>query len=320
MKREEILRLFAGNIRKILELSGLDFEKMQEIRLRVDQPLILIYEGKEVFLDPRGRRLNESSRAVIVHQEDLKETLEYISDYSIYAYEDELKQGFITVQGGHRVGVAGKTLADGEHIRGMKYISCLNVRISHQIKGCADEVLPYLFGKEGICHTLIISAPRCGKTTILRDLVRQLSNGVQGHPGYTVGVVDERSEIGGCYMGIPQNDIGMRTDLLDCCPKAEGMMMLIRSMAPGIVAVDELGSYSDIHAIESVIHCGCKLLATVHGTSVEDIQRKPLFQKLIQDHVFERYIVLHSREQIGKVKAVFDARGTCIMGAGTSFR
>ena len=121
-------------------------------------------------------------------------------------------------------------------------------------------------------------------------------------------------------MGIPQNDIGMRTDLLDCCPKAEGMMMLIRSMAPGIVAVDELGSYSDIHAIESVIHCGCKLLATVHGTSVEDIQRKPLFQKLIQDHVFERYIVLHSREQIGKVKAVFDARGTCIMGVETSFR
>ena len=174
-------------------------------------------------------------------------------------------------------------------------------------------MLPFLFGKEGVCHTLIISAPRCGKTTILRDLVRQLSDGTEGRRGYTVGVVDERSEIGGCYMGVPQNDLGMRTDLLDCCPKAEGMMMLIRSMAPGVIAVDELGSYSDIHAIESVIHCGCKLLATVHGTSIEDIQKKPLFQKLIQEHVFERYIVLHNREHIGKVKAVFDGRGTCIM-------
>lgn len=313
MRKKEIQRLFAGRIRTVLERSCLDFEKLQEIRLRVDQPLILIYEGQELFLDSTGSRTEEVSRAVLVRQQDLKESLEYIANYSIYAYEEELKQGFITVQGGHRVGVAGKILADGERIRGMKYISCLNVRISHQIKGCATEVLPFLFGKDGVCHTLIISAPRCGKTTILRDLVRQLSDGTEEHNGYTVGVVDERSEIGGSYMGVPQNDLGMRTDLLDCCPKAEGMMMLIRSMAPGVIAVDELGSYSDIHAIESVIHCGCKLLATVHGTSIEDIKKKPLFQKLIQEHVFERYIVLHNREHIGKVKAVFDARGTCIM-------
>lgn len=313
MRKKEIQRLFAGRIRTVLERSCLDFEKLQEIRLRVDQPLILIYEGQELFLDSTGSRTGEVSRAVLVRQQDLKESLEYIANYSIYAYEEELKQGFITVQGGHRVGVAGKILADGERIRGMKYISCLNVRISHQIKGCATEVLPFLFGKDGVCHTLIISAPRCGKTTILRDLVRQLSDGTEEHKGYTVGVVDERSEIGGSYMGVPQNDLGMRTDLLDCCPKAEGMMMLVRSMAPGVIAVDELGSYSDIHAIESVIHCGCKLLATVHGTSIEDIKKKPLFQKLIQEHVFERYIVLHNREHIGKVKAVFDARGTCIM-------
>lgn len=315
MKREEIQRLFAGNIRKILDKSGLDYERMQEIRLRIDQPLILIYDGRELFLNEYGKPEETAIRGYTVSQSDLKETLEYIANYSIYAYEEELKQGFITVLGGHRVGVAGKILAEGENIRGMKYISCLNVRISHQIKGCATEVLPFLFGKDDICHTLIISAPRCGKTTILRDLVRQLSNGTNGHPGYTVGVVDERSEIGGSYMGVPQNDLGMRTDLLDCCPKAEGMMMLIRSMAPSVLAVDELGSYSDIHAIESVIHCGCKLLATVHGTSIEDIQRKPLFQKLMQERVFERYIILQDRQNIGKVRAVFDERGTCIMGS-----
>lgn len=314
MKREEILKLFGGDIRRILDKSGVDFNRVQEIRLRSFQPLLVISDGKELFLTPKGSSTGEPCEAYVVNQKEVKETLEYIANYSVYAYEEELKQGFITVQGGHRVGVAGKIVCEGEKIKGVKHISCLNVRISHEIKGCASEVLPCLFGKEGLCHTLIISAPRCGKTTILRDLVRQLSNGTKDIPGCMVGVVDERSELGGSYLGVPQNDLGIRTDILDCCPKAEGMMMLIRSMAPSVIAVDELGSYSDIHAIESVINCGCKLLATVHGTSIEDIQKKPLFQKLMQERVFERYVVLHDRRRLGKVKNVFDQRGTCIMG------
>lgn len=318
MKQDEILKLFAGSIRFILEHSRLDFELIHEIRLRIHKPLIVIFAGREIFLDENGKAVSDPKRAYCISPEDVKETLDYIANYSIYAYEEELKQGFITVQGGHRVGVAGKIMTDGDKIKGVKYISYINVRISHQIKGCANEVLPYLFGQGGICHTLIISAPRCGKTTILRDLVRQLSDGSREYPGYTVGVVDERSEIAGCYRGVPQNDVGIRTDILDCCPKAEGMMMLVRSMAPSIIAVDEIGSYSDIHAIESVINCGCKLLATVHGTSINDIKQKPLFQKLIQDHVFERYILLHNRKQVGQVKAVFDQRGTCLMGQPSS--
>ena len=125
-------------------------------------------------------------------------------------------------------------------------------------------------------------------------------------------MVDERSEIGGSYQGIPQNDLGIRTDVLDCCPKAEGMMMLIRSMSPEVVAVDELGDYEDIHAIESVIHCGCKLFATVHGSSIEDIKRKPLMQRLVRERIFERYIVLHHQDRAGRVKAIFDERGTSL--------
>lgn len=143
-----------------------------------------------------------------------------------------------------------------------------------------------MVNKGNVCHTLIISPPMCGKTTLLRDLIRQVSDGNTYLPGMSVGVVDERSEIAGSYQGIPQNDLGIRTDILDCCPKAEGMMMLIRSMSPEVVAVDELGDYEDIHAIESVIHCGCKLFATVHGSSIEDIKRKPLMQRLVQ----ERYL------------------------------
>ena len=160
--------------------------------------------------------------------------------------------------------------------------------------------------KNNVCHTLIISPPMCGKTTLLRDLIRQVSDGNRYLEGKTVGVVDERSEIAGSYQGIPQNDLGIRTDILDCCPKAEGMMMLIRSMSPEVVAVDELGDYEDIHAIESVIHCGCKLFATVHGSSIDDMKRKPLMQRLMQEKVFERYIILQNKDRAGQVKAIFD--------------
>lgn len=312
MKREEIIKLFAKSIRKILEGAALDYEQVQEIRMRVQNPFLIIYKEKEYFLEESGALTDQKRQAHVVTAEEVAETMEYIAGYSLFAYEDEIRQGYLTVQGGHRVGVAGKLITEGDKVKGVKYISYINVRISHEIKGCASQVLPYLVDGKTIYHTLLISAPRCGKTTMLRDIVRQVSDGFGKFPGNTVGVVDERSEIGGSYMGIPQNDVGIRTDVLDCCPKAEGMMMLVRSMSPAIIAVDELGDYSDIHAIESVIHCGCRLLATVHGNSIDDIKRKPLLQKLMNDHTFERYVLLQNQRKTGQVKAIFDERGTCL--------
>ena len=312
MKQEEIAKLFPAHIRQALLAAHFDMEQLYEIRLRVNAPLILIYQGKEYFLRKDGEFSREESQGCFVKAEDLKETMEYVSSYSMYAFEEEIRQGFITIQGGHRVGIAGKTVLEGDRIKSVKYISYMNLRLSHQIKGCASPILPYIIKNGRICHTLIISPPRCGKTTLLRDLIRQVSSGSPYMPGVSVGVVDERSEIGGSYQGIPQNDLGIRTDVLDCCPKAEGMMMLIRSMSPEVVAVDELGDYEDIHAIESVIHCGCKLFATVHGSSVEDIKRKPLMQRLVRERIFERYIVLHHQVRAGRVKAIFDERGTSL--------
>ena len=288
MKQEEIAKLFPAHIRQALLAAHFDMDQVYEIRLRVNAPLIVIYQGQEYFLTREGEFSREESQGCFVRAEDLKETMEYVSSYSMYAFEEEIRQGFITIQGGHRVGIAGKTVLEGDRIKSVKYISYINLRLSHQIKGCASPILPYIIKN------------------------RQVSSGSSYMPGVSVGVVDERSEIGGSYQGIPQNDLGIRTDVLDCCPKAEGMMMLIRSMSPEVVAVDELGDYEDIHAIESVIHCGCKLFATVHGSSIEDIKRKPLMQRLVRERIFERYIVLHHQDRAGRVKAIFDERGTSL--------
>ena len=160
-----------------------------------------------------------------------------------------------------------------------------------------------------MAHTLIVSPPRGGKTTLLRDIIRQLSNGWVNTPGLTVGVVDERSELAGCYQGIPQNDLGMRTDILDCCPKSEGMQMLVRSMSPDVVAVDELGCEEDFKAVESVIHCGCKLIATAHGNCLEDILDQPFFCKLMEERIFERYIILGKSSQAGELEGILDENG-----------
>ncbi len=303
MEAEQIQNLFAGTIRQRLIEADLDYDKLYEIRLRVGRPLFLTYDGGECFLRKRGEE------QYLVTEEDLKETLEYVSGYSLYAYEDEIRQGFLSVQGGHRVGVTGKVILDGDRIRGMKYISCINVRLAHEVQGCAKEVMHYIQTPDWVAHTLIVAPPRCGKTTLLRDIIRNLSNGREGIQGLTVGVVDERSELAGCYQGVPQNDLGMRTDILDGCPKAEGMQMLIRSMSPSVVAVDELGKEEDFKAVESVIHCGCKLIATAHGNTLEDILRQPLFRRLMEQRVFERYILLGRHQRAGVIEGIFDREG-----------
>jgi stage III sporulation protein AA len=311
-KREEILKVLSMKLRKMIACVSMDYEKLQEIRLRVGCPLMVVYDNKEYFIN-QDHKLDKSQKSVyMITQNEIRETMEYISNYSLYAFEDEIRQGFITIQGGHRVGVAGKTIIEDERIKNMKHISFINIRLSHQVKGCADKVLPYVTSKHEVYHTLIISPPRCGKTTLLRDLIRQLSNGNGGTNGVTVGVVDERSEIGACYLGVPQNELGIRTDILDCCPKAEGMMMLIRSMSPEIIAVDEVGSREDIEAIEHVINCGCKLIDTVHGSSIDDIKNKPILGRLVREKIFERYIILNNIGSVGNVDQIYDERGTLL--------
>lgn len=313
MKNEnDLIRLFSINIRNRLKMLRLDIEKLQEIRMRVNEPMILKYAGREYFVEEGGGMSQASSRPYIIVQNEMRETMEYIGNYSLYAFEDEIRQGFITVQGGHRIGIAGKVIVEDGHIKSIKYVSSINIRISHEIKGCAGKVLNYIYGMDRIYHTLIISPPGCGKTTLLRDMVRQISNGGPKRRGMTVGVVDERSEIASCYMGVPQNDVGKRTDVLDCCPKDRGMIMLIRSMAPEVVAVDEIGGMEEVDALRYAVNCGCRMIATVHGSSMDDIRRRHAINNLVEGKVFERYIILDKSKGVGNVSAICDMEGASL--------
>lgn len=300
MQENRIINILPQKIKKVVQMEVPEFEKLQEIRLRAGKPLLLMYQGEELVPG------NGSGEVYIVSKEEIDAVLEYISRYSLYAFEEEMKQGFITIEGGHRVGIAGQAIVDKGKIRNLRYIASVNIRMSHEILGCADNIFPVITCHRRLLHTLLVSPPGCGKTTLLRDIIRQVSDGNSYVKAATVGVVDERSEIAGCYYGVPQNHLGMRTDVLDGCPKAEGMLMMIRSMRPEVLAVDEIGEPEDVQAISYAMHCGLKMLATAHGESMEELKRKPVFSKMIEEKRFERYVFLKGQ---GEVQSIFDASG-----------
>ncbi len=289
---ENLLRLFPKEKRSFWEVVAKDEAFLQEIRLRVGQPILVYGEKGEQMIDRQGNYTGSISCACLAEEEEIMQLLRHICHDSLYAYEDELRQGYITVSGGHRIGIAGQVVLDGERVRTVKHISGLNIRIAHQIRGAADPVIGRLYREGCLLNTLIISPPGCGKTTLLRDLIRQVSDGNRWGSGCSVGVVDERSEIAGCFQGIPQNDVGMRTDVMDGCPKALGMMMLLRSMAPQVIAVDEIGGQMDAQALHIASRCGCRILATVHGEGIEDVFLKEGMKQLMGERLFERIVIL----------------------------
>ena len=307
IKKDSFLQNFGGNLQQVIGLLEENFLKeIEEIRIRVNKPLLLFCKKKEYFIKRDGKITQNMEQAYFPNSEDIRHTLEKASRYSMYAFSEEIKNGFLTIEGGHRIGIVGKVVVENGFIKTIQNISALNIRISHEIKGCADFALQYAVQKGKFYHTLLISPPACGKTTLLRDMVRQLSNGKKGlFLGQTVGVVDERGEIAGCYQGIAQNDIGIRTDVLDGCPKAEGMLMLIRSMAPRIIAVDEIGKQEDFLAIESIVNAGIQLLCTVHGNDLKEVKKRKILGEMLTDGVFHTIFVLSDRKKTGEIKNIY---------------
>lgn len=292
-----IFNMFDINIRTILmTLSKSEERGLEEIRLRTNSPLLCVIGGKEIALNSNG--ICDIKDAYIVGFNEIKNTLKLMSNFSLFSIDDQLKKGFFTLTGGHRVGVCGKVVMAKGGISAIKDISSLNIRVCREVIGCSDKYLKYILRDERLYNTLIISPPNHGKTTFLRDLVRNISNS-----GMDTVVIDERSEIGGSFNGELQCDLGKRCDVLDSCEKVLGMIMAIRSMSPKAVVVDEIGTGEDINAIINGFNCGVKIVATCHSENLEAFLKKKSFEKILKDKLFDRYIFIISKE----VKNIYNA-------------
>lgn len=291
-KSDQIRNLFPTKFHPLLSSLNRVIQKLQEIRIRVFCPCIFVIGKKEYYPDFHGMLSEDIRQAYVFSKEDVDMIFNHICDYSPYAYESQLKQGFMTVAGGHRVGVCGQVVLENGGIAMLKQVEFLHIRIVHEVLGVGDALLPYLFDGKEFLNTLIVSSPGAGKTTMLRDLTRSLSDGSAYADGKQICVIDERSELAGCYMGVPQNHIGLRTDVLDGCPKADGMMMAIRSMGPEILVVDELGLKKDYEALDMASVCGISLLASVHGNRLSQIlAEENTYQEVIK-RIFQRIVLL----------------------------
>ncbi len=308
----DVMAVLPANIRRIISGASREIlDRLEEVRIRSQRPLMLGLDSKDVMLAENGSVSLDCNKAYRVTNEDVDRCLHLVSGSSIYALEEEIKNGFITIAGGHRVGIAGKAVLEGGRVKTLKYITGINIRVSREVPGAAGPLMPGIIDREKrtIYHTMIFSPPRCGKTTVLRDAVRMISDGLPdlGLPGQTVGLVDERSEIAGCYRGVPQRNVGMRTDVLDGCPKAEGMLMLLRSMGPSVIATDEIGRAEDIRALEEVLNAGVRVIFTVHGSSLEELAARPALNYLFRLGVVDRFALLGRETRPGVLKRVFTA-------------
>jgi stage III sporulation protein AA len=291
---------------------------LEEIRVRENRPLEVIFQGKYGFVSVNGTvsMNNRLSTAYIPTHEDCMQFLDLLSNHSLYTMEEELKRGYVTVLGGHRIGLAGTTVIEQGEVKQLQAISSFNIRLAREVTDAGKPLLPHLMDHTAktVHHTLIISPPQQGKTTIARDLARLISYGMWPDSGVhwgglKVGIVDERSELAACHKGVPSFDVGPRTDVLDSCPKAEGMMMMIRSLSPEVIVVDEIGREADAAAIHEAIHAGIRIIATAHGQSMEDIKGRPLLKKLMSENVFSRYVLLGRSSGKGLAECIYDKSG-----------
>ena len=267
-----------------LALPAQERERAEELRLRCGWPMAAVFPEGEIPLG--GRK--------IVPQ-DLELLIEIASRASVHAVLPQLREGYLTIEGGHRLGLCGTAVLENGQMRNLRALSSVSIRIARQRPGAALPLLSGLMEGGRLCSTLIAAPPGMGKTTLLRDLVRCISDG-EGTPPLRVGLADERGEVAALYGGVPQLRVGRRTDVIEGCPKAQGAMLLLRAMNPQVLAMDEITAPEDVAALLTAAGCGAVLLATAHGEGAE-LTRRPLYRRMLEERIFQRVVSIQRTAQ-----------------------
>lgn len=292
-----ILEYFPTNIKLILQNELQDYiTNLSEIRIRVNLPIILkIGQGEKII---NYKTTNEEIDII----------LQNICNNSIYAYQTQISEGFITIPGGHRVGISGNVTVKEGNVTNINCVYSLNFRIAKQINGCSNEILENIIQNKSIItqNTLIVSCPGAGKTTVLRDLARNISNGIpeMNVNGIDVSIIDERCEIAAMYKGMPQNDVGIRTDVINNVPKPIGIKMAVRSLAPKVIIADEIGNKKDAEAINYAVCSGVTGIFSAHGNCMEDLKKNPEINELLKLNIFKNIVFLDENHK-GKIREIW---------------
>ena len=296
-----------GRIKNYLRLIPLEVkEQAQEIRMRVNQPVeICCGRGVYFIRENGGVGCLPEPGNILSSKQDIEETFRNLCCYSVYSHQNEIKNGYITIRGGHRVGICGSAVVNSGEVTGIRDISSLNIRIARQVNGCADELFHRLGGipSGGI---LLAGPPSSGKTTLLRDIARQLSSGERGEYK-KVAVIDERGELAGSFSGIPQNDLGVCCDVLDGYPKGEGILQAIRSLSPEYVVFDELGSAAEADAVAEGLNSGVFAITSIHAGGIHELMRRKQAEKLMAVGAFSHVVILGGRTAPGKITGIYKA-------------
>ncbi len=271
---------------QICNLDRDTIRKIEEIR---------VYRGKNIRLYTNEKDIVLKG---VVDGQTINNLLNNLMKYSYHSYEEDLAKGFITIDGGHRVGICGKTVINEGRVSLIRDVSSLNIRYSKEIIGCSDNIINLINENGKINNTLVVSPPNCGKTTLLRDIARNLSN-----KDYKISICDERSEIAGMYNGITNYTFGNKTDILDGCPKNQGINMLIRSMSPDVIITDEIGTKSDVDSINTCLNSGVRIITSIHGNSIDDLKNSQIYET-IERKIFKLIIFLTNIPKVGTIREV----------------
>lgn len=290
---KEVTDILPRNMLQVIE--GVETKnQVEEIRIRLDKNIHIVCSSEDFLILYK------------VTKSDIEGILNLATNYSFYANEESLLKGFITLKGGHRIGFSGSVIKENDKIISIRNINSLNIRIAREIVGVSRFVMPYILNKDKILNTLIVSPPKVGKTTLLRDISREISTNKEGYIGKRVCIVDERKEIAALHNGISRLDVGQKSDVLEGIDKAYGMNMLIRAMSPQVIITDEVGKIEDISSLENCVLSGVNVISSAHGESMQDILNRKEFVSIIKKGIFDRYIFLENKKGIRQIKEIYN--------------